>query len=83
VTADLQINNENLKITHIFAANEIKYNQTSSIFLVIARNPEMRIVTNTSNCFLKFKVVEVAGDTVQAQYDDEYQIEDVSNWCMQ
>ncbi len=66
-------------MAHTLTVLEIAPNTTSNILVGVARNPDMRIVTTTANCFLKFLVNEINPQTKAtiASYDDEYQLEDL------
>lgn len=79
---DIKTDSERLKLIHMIPAKEIKYNQTSDIFLglEVLEPPEVEedeeeeskyYVTGTLSSVLKYKVKEVKG-TKTITYEDEY-----------
>lgn len=78
VTVDLQFDSELLKTVQVLSINQIKTGESASIFVTLAKHPEYKIVTVSISSFLKFKITEFAADgkTKQAEYDDEYQLDD-------
>jgi len=77
VTVDLQFDSEDLKTMQIISVNQIKTNDTSSVFVTVAKNPEFKIIIANVSSFLKFRIAEFSGNTKVSEYEDEYQLEDV------
>ena len=80
VNVDLHFQNENLKLMNSTFINEIKANEAGNAYVILAKHPEYRIITfSTTDSFLKFKAREVSTDgrPKGAEYDDEYQLEEV------
>ena len=78
---DLHFQNDNLKLINSTFINEIKANEAGNAYIILAKHPEYRIITfSTINSFLKFKAREVSSDgrPKGAEYDDEYQLEEVN-----
>jgi coatomer protein complex subunit gamma len=81
VTVDINFSNENLKIMTGTSVNEIKGGDSGNAYVVIAKNPELRVIPFTAtDCFLKFKARDVGADGKPkgAEYEDEYQLEEVT-----
>jgi len=78
VTVDLQFDTDDLKTMQIISINQIKTNDTSSVFVTVAKNPEFKIIIANVSSFLKFRIAEFSGNTKVSEYDDEYQLEDFS-----
>lgn len=81
VHVDLQFDTDDLKTMQIISLKQIKAHETGSVFVTVAKNPEFKIVMGNVQSFLKFKVQEFSGSAKTAEYDDEYQLEDV-NSCL-
>lgn len=82
VHVDMQFDTDDLKVMQMVSLKQIKSNDTGSIFITIAKNPEFKIIMANVQSFLKFKVTEYSGNNKTAEYDDEYQLEDFSiNVC--
>lgn len=78
VTVDLQFDSEDLKTMQIISINQIKTNDTASVFVTVAKNPEFKIIISNVSSFLKFRIAEFSGKTKVSEYEDEYQLEDVT-----
>jgi len=81
VNVEFNLQNDNLKLVNATSINEIRANDNSNCYLIIAKNPEFKILAfNSGDCFMKFKVREVGPDGKPrgAEYDDEYQLEEFS-----
>eukprot|EP01017_Pseudomicrothorax_dubius_P028770 TRINITY_DN3444_c0_g1_i1.p1 TRINITY_DN3444_c0_g1~~TRINITY_DN3444_c0_g1_i1.p1 ORF type:complete len:808 (-),score=249.76 TRINITY_DN3444_c0_g1_i1:153-2516(-) len=78
VCAEIVLSTNDLKIAHIFKAELIRPDQTGSIFISIAKNPELRIILTKANCYLKYVVCETnSRGEITNSYDDEYMIDDI------
>jgi len=77
VHVDLQFDSEDLKVMQVISLKQIKSNESGSVFITVAKNPEFKMIMANVQGFLKFKVQEFSGNNKTAEYDDEYQLEDV------
>lgn len=72
VKVKLVLNSEEVDVALTVPASEIKYNETSNLYIGIARNPENKIVGFSSPCYLAFTVKELAANgSVSSEYADE------------
>lgn len=78
VHVDMQFDTEDLGVKQMVLLKQIKSNETGSIFVTVAKNPEFKIIMANVQSFLKYKVQEFSGNTKTAEYEDEYQLEDFS-----
>ena len=78
VNVDVQLESDDLKIMQVISVNQIKTNDTASVFVTIAKNPELKVVITTVNSFMKFRIAEFSGTSKVSEYDDEYQLDEVS-----
>lgn len=77
VTVTLEIESGSLQVMQVISANQIKTGEKASIFITVAKDPEVRIAPSNIIGYLKYKVTEFSGKNKTAEYDDEYQLEDV------
>ena len=84
VTVDIQLDTDGLQMMQVISVNQIKTNETASVFVTIAKDPEQKIVISTIASFLKFRIAELSGDgkTKITEYEDEYQLEEVKDLIM-
>jgi len=78
VHVELQFDSDDLKVMQVVSLKQIKSNESGSVFITVAKNPEFKIIMANVQGFLKFKVQEFSGNNKTAEYDDEYQLEDVN-----
>lgn len=62
VHVDVVADSELLKNMQTIIINELKPNVSGSIFVTLAKHPDYKIVTTKLTSYLKFNVVEYAGD---------------------
>jgi len=77
-TVELQLSSENLKLAHIINAPEIKPLTSSNIFVGLAKNPEMKLISSTVTTMMKFEANEInlSTNTLISEYDDEFFFEE-------
>ena len=77
-TVELQLSSENLKLAHIINAPEIKPLTSSNIFVGLAKNPEMKLISSSVTTVMKFEANEInlSTNTLISEYDDEFFFEE-------
>lgn len=78
VTVELTLSTGNLKLAHIIQAPEIKPLTSSNIFVGLAKNPELKVISSNVSTIMKYEVNEINLSTksVVSTYEDEFFFED-------
>lgn len=78
VAVELTLSTENLKLAHIIPAPEIKPLTTSNIFVGLAKNPELKVISSNVSTVMKYEVNEInlSANSVVSSYEDEFFFED-------
>lgn len=67
-----------MKLAHIIPAPEIKPLTTSNIFVGLAKNPEMKVISSTVSTIMKFEANEInlSTNALISNYEDEFFFEE-------
>ena len=70
--------NENLQLCNILGEDIIKPDQTGTMYVVLEKNPETKIVSCTVESLLKFRAQLIDDEgNVENEYEDDYTFEEV------
>jgi len=80
VTVMLQNDDDLFNVTGEIPASKIKYGETANSFVVLERNADSPIESNTFTCTLHFNVIQVdpsTGEDESDAFEEEYPLEDL------
>lgn len=74
---EVETNLDNLQVQHVERLPCLKNGETRSVRLGLALDPENRVAVTQVECFLRCTMNEYQGNDLVADYEEEYQLEDL------